>query len=364
MSSAIEQLVLVSALRDRTEINRTVVQALFLACPAEEVGIYAIIPRASGALCLAVADCRGAAAEVLDVYALSSTQGTPLAQEPGVAACVRAAAHVSRPVTLSSGLVGVEHCWPIFQHGQVASVCVVRCRQEPAPATLAGIDGAMRYLGNHLALLDYAETDTLTGLFNRKTFEENLGRVLVQAERDAATGSGDSVTGRRLSAQLETPEGAVAADEEAANWLGVIDIDHFKAINDTWGHIYGDEVLLLVAQLMRDAFRFEDRLFRFGGEEFVVILQSTRQHYAQRVFDRFRHLVAEHDFPQVGNITLSIGFTRIDPMDTPTEVVGRADEALYFVKGHGRNGTLCYEALLADGSLQRHEPTQMEVELF
>jgi diguanylate cyclase (GGDEF)-like protein len=208
-------------------------------------------------------------------------------------------------------------------------------------------------------LLDYAETDTLTGLYNRKTFEENLSRVLVQAERDAA---GNGLPGRRqLSAAAE---GAVEDEGERANWLAVIDIDHFKSINDTWGHIYGDEVLLLVAQLMRDSFRFEDRLFRFGGEEFVVILQATQQQYAQRVFDRFRHWVAEHPFPQVGNITLSIGYTRIDAMDTPTEVVGRADEALYFVKSHGRNGTLCYESLLADGLLHRHEPAEMEVELF
>lgn len=361
MNSVIEQLVLVSALRDRTEINRTVAQALLSICQADEACIYAIIHRAGKTLCLPVAQCREQSrhsAEVLDVYGLSCAHGQPLAEEPGVAACVLQAASVSRPRQRADGLYGIELCWPILLHGQVALVCSVRCPQPPSTETTALVDGAMRYLGNHLSLLDYAETDTLTGLYNRKTFEENLGRVLVQAERDAAT------QGQLARRQFGPGDDTLAGAGETANWLGVIDIDHFKAINDTWGHIYGDEVLLLVAQLMRESFRFEDRLFRFGGEEFVVILQATQQQYAQRVFDRFRLRVAEHPFPQVGNITLSVGFTRIDPMDTPTEVVGRADEALYFVKENGRNGTLGYEVLLADGLLHRHEPIQMEVELF
>ena len=62
---------------------------------------------------------------------------------------------------------------------------------------------------------------------------------------------------------------------EKGNWLAVIDIDHFKRINDEYGHLYGDEVLLLLSNIMRKVFRSYDKLFRFGGEEFVVILPST-----------------------------------------------------------------------------------------
>src|SRR6202011_3687326 len=97
------------------------------------------------------------------------------------------------------------------------------------------------------------------------------------------------------------------------SWLALIDIDRFKSINDGYGHLFGDEVLLLVSQLMKRSFRGADQLFRFGGEEFVVLLDRASEPGAQIVLERLRTTIGEHEFPQVGQVTISVGYTRIDP---------------------------------------------------
>ena len=193
--------------------------------------------------------------------------------------------------------------------------------------------------GNQIRLLDYSELDTLTRLLNRKTFDETFDRLLTVSARDA---SEDGFEDRRDH-----------LDDGSPAWLCVVDIDHFKRVNDSFGHLFGDEVLLRMGDLMRKTFRGGDRLFRFGGEEFVVILNAADQALAETGFDRFRNSVENHEFPQVGKVTCSIGFTSVSTMDVPTDVVGRADEALYYAKEHGRNQVCCYEQLVKDGGISR-----------
>jgi len=202
------------------------------------------------------------------------------------------------------------------------------------------VTGIVRIVRNHLALLDYGERDTLTGLLNRKTFETTFGKLLARScrlSRDPAS--------------------------NAPSWLGVIDIDRFKSINDNFGHLFGDEVLLLVARLIRTAFRGADQLFRFGGEEFVVVLDRAAAVGADAAFDRLRRAIETYAFPQVGTVTVSIGYTTILPQDAPASCVERADAALYYAKRNGRNQVHNYEHLLELGSLQVKE-TRSELELF
>ena len=144
----------------------------------------------------------------------------------------------------------------------------------------------------------------------------------------------------------------------------MIDIDHFKRVNDRFGHLYGDEVLILMANLLRTSFRAYDRIFRFGGEEFVVLLRSATEGKALQVLERFREKVQAYDFPQVGQVTVSIGFASIGA-GAPIEIVGRADQALYFAKEHGRNQVCFYDHLLAQGALGSNtRVTHEDVELF
>jgi diguanylate cyclase (GGDEF)-like protein len=202
------------------------------------------------------------------------------------------------------------------------------------------VTGVLRIVRNHLALLDYGERDSLTGLLNRKTFESTFGKLLVRS--------------RALSRNPGSAD---------PSWLAVIDIDRFKSINDGFGHLFGDEVLLLVARLMRGTFRGADQLFRFGGEEFIVVLDRATAEGAHAAFDRLRATVEEYAFPQVGKVTVSLGYTQILPHDGPASCIERADAALYHAKHAGRNQVHGYEALIAAGALARKE-ARSEVELF
>jgi diguanylate cyclase (GGDEF)-like protein len=202
------------------------------------------------------------------------------------------------------------------------------------------VTGILRIVRNHLALLDYGERDTLTGLLNRKTFETTFGKLLARSQR--------------LSRDPNSAE---------PSWLAVIDIDHFKSINDNFGHLFGDEVLLLVARLIRNTFRGADQLFRFGGEEFIVVLDRASALGAGAAFDRLRLAVQDFVFPQVGGVTVSIGYTVIQARDVPASCIERADAALYYAKRNGRNQCHDYEHLVGCGKLQL-KTARSEVELF
>lgn len=181
------------------------------------------------------------------------------------------------------------------------------------------LQGLSKIYENHLSLLDYSETDTLTNLRNRKTLEKQFSKITSTLQS----------FGPDLS--------ATDSDGMGFYFLVVIDIDHFKRINDTYGHLYGDEILLLVSQLMQRSFRSIDRLFRFGGEEFVVILGPQTQHGVELALERFRLRVEQHLFPQVGQITISMGVTKIRPFEVLSMTMGRADQAMYQAKADGRN---------------------------
>jgi diguanylate cyclase (GGDEF)-like protein len=207
---------------------------------------------------------------------------------------------------------------------------------------------------NVMCLLDYSEVDTLTGLLNRKTFDEHLISILASLiDEDDSTS-----TAKRL------PKRRHATDEPTCHWLAVIDIDHFKSINDSFGHLIGDEVLLLVANMMKTSFRFRDKLFRFGGEEFVVVLKPTGATQALAIFERFRAAMESFVFPQVGRVTISVGFARIHLHDQPSVILDHADQALYWSKEHGRNRVAAYEALIASGDLAPPTIIESDIEFF
>lgn len=205
-------------------------------------------------------------------------------------------------------------------------------------------EGLLGVMMNCVAMLEYSETDTLTGLLNRKTFDQYLLDILSRTGGDRDESRGRPAAFHRRHAHPDA----------SRHWLGVADIDHFKQVNDRFGHLIGDEVLILIANLMRKSFRAQDKLFRFGGEEFVMLLKPIELRHAQAAFERFRRMVQDCAFPQVGHVTISIGFTGIGLRDTPGDILGNADEALYWAKEHGRNQTCCYEVLCAEGHLRRH----------
>ena len=242
---------------------------------------------------------------------------------------------------------------PLRRDGAAYGLLEVIGGDPAGPAQRELLDGLERIMGNCLSLLDYSELDTLTGLLNRKTFDVFLMRILSRLHVPGDGPDGGDLPRRRQS-----------QPEARDHWLAVVDIDHFKRVNDSFGHLIGDEVLLLLANMMKESFRAQDKLFRFGGEEFVVLLKPATAANARVVFDRFRRRIEGYAFPQVGRVTISIGFSRIGVGDSPTAVIDNADEALYWAKNHGRNRVAHYEVLIADGELQPRGPVASDVELF
>tara|TARA_R110002072_G_scaffold90500_10_gene202536 strand:- start:12974 stop:13972 length:999 start_codon:yes stop_codon:yes gene_type:complete len=136
------------------------------------------------------------------------------------------------------------------------------------------------------------------------------------------------------------------------NAIAILDIDKFKEINDLYGHAIGDETLVLFAQTVRSVLRQEDLFFRYGGEEFVVFVKDVEHEQAQQALERCRCAIESRRFPQVGRVTVSVGFADLDTEFHPNENLSKADKALYFIKRNGRNKVLSYEQLLEDGLLE------------
>jgi diguanylate cyclase (GGDEF)-like protein len=119
--------------------------------------------------------------------------------------------------------------------------------------------------------------------------------------------------------------------------IAMIDIDHFKVVNDTYGHPEGDQILKRLALLVSETIRKEDIFARYGGEEFVLLMPYTNVMKAEVVAERVRKAVEQYEFNVIGKITVSIGICKVDVKKTLIENVDIADDALYQAKNKGRN---------------------------
>jgi diguanylate cyclase (GGDEF)-like protein len=238
--------------------------------------------------------------------------------------------------------------FPLSTEREVFGVLEIETDAPLDSKTQRLVSSVLRLYRNFHSLLDYSERDTLTGLLNRKTFDESFLKATAGPVAGFDVGS----------------DARKAADASVGCWLGMIDIDHFKRVNDDFGHLIGDEVLLLLARLIRSSFRSHDQLYRFGGEEFVVLMRCGSDVDAALAFERLRHNTEHYAFPQIGRITVSVGFTRIEPGDSPSGAFERADKAVYYAKGHGRNQVQSHAELVTRGELVEDEKKDSDVELF
>ena len=285
-----------------------------------------------------------------DVAATSDSAFVSLQDLPPVdSRSARAEAFARRCAVMVPGAphLGV---FPLLTDREVAGVLEVETGQPLDLAARQLIGSILRIYRNLEALLDYSERDTLTGLLNRKTFDESF----LKATAPAPAPAGD------VQPTLDIRR---VVSPASAHWLGLIDIDHFKRVNDEFGHLIGDEVLLLVARLMRSTFRVHDRLYRFGGEEFLALVACNSDADAAQAFERLRRNTAAYAFPQVGPISVSIGFTEVRPGDTPAAALERADRAMYHAKSHGRDQVHSHAQLIASGELVARAQLG-DVELF
>jgi diguanylate cyclase (GGDEF)-like protein len=119
--------------------------------------------------------------------------------------------------------------------------------------------------------------------------------------------------------------------------LLLFDLDNFKHINDRYGHLAGDTVLREFAQVVASRVRANDVFARWGGEEFILLLDATDAEQALILADALRKAIAAHPFPDVGRLTVSIGIAQYRADDDQANLLGRADRALYRAKNQGRD---------------------------
>jgi len=152
--------------------------------------------------------------------------------------------------------------------------------------------------------------DSLTKIFNRRALSSYLGNVCSK---------------KRLPYDLH---------------LLMLDIDDFKLINDKYGHIAGDKILIFIANILRKTLRDGDRIFRYGGEEFVIILNRVTPKICLEITTRILTLIRENQLIYKGEsikVTMSIGATQYSDSDTPESLIHRADSALYKSKNNGKD---------------------------
>ncbi len=175
------------------------------------------------------------------------------------------------------------------------------------------------------ALEHMVSTDELTGMLTRRAFFDRAQRKLAEAPTHCA--------------------------------LLILDLDHFKQVNDRYGHLFGDEVLRQVSRCLQEGLRTDDLLGRLGGEEFAVLMQCRQVEDALELAERLRHAVAQLQIPSqedgaAHRPTISIGVAL--PEDRPvtlTQLLSRADRALYRAKAEGRNRVECWEPAVLDSHL-------------
>lgn len=189
-----------------------------------------------------------------------------------------------------------------------ASSAVLECRLKSANEEVASLQLKLKEAEQH------ATTDALTGLWNRRSFEDRLTHHMTRCQQ----------TKGNLS-------------------LVMLDIDHFKKVNDTYGHLTGDDLLRVIAKTLRDYVKGKDIVCRYGGEEFVILLPDTPLIGAVTVAENIRRHFAQMSWKQkstgvsLGKVTLSAGVSAARSGETMETFVQRADVALYQSKRMGRN---------------------------
>ncbi|MBB5370260.1 MULTISPECIES: GGDEF domain-containing protein [unclassified Janthinobacterium] len=336
MDSLLKHMVDMTGHRDHTMLDISVISAVQELASASQTRVLALTTVRGQVFVRSRAIIVAGSVARMEDNPDPSVPGEPLADYPALAACITR--HEASADTVSDD--GQHLLWlPIWIGDQVTTCLEITNPTPYTGATIQVIGGIVSVYRNFQNLLDYSERDSLTGLLNRKTFDDQLAKIL------QSRGDGETDKTRPFDAERRHH-----SDTER-QWLAVIDVDHFKLVNDKFGHLYGDEVLILIANLLQSSFRSQDRIFRFGGEEFVVLLRSITLENAQKIIDRFRTNVEAHDFPQVGRVTVSVGFVSISAFEAPVIILGRADQALYYAKSHGRNLACHYDELVAKGML-------------
>ena len=244
-----------------------------------------------------------------------------------------------------------DNIYPAFDIDDKIFAVLIHRGDRPTAAEERLVQGILKVYTNYLVLIEKTKRDKLTGLFNRETLNHELNKILFASH------------GSPLHTQVTNNRRAEGAK---LSFAGLIDIDLFKSINDQFGHLFGDEILIIISRLLAETFsRQDDMVFRYGGEEFVAIVTATTREGADFIFERLRQKIENFNFPQIDKLTISIGFSSAKQQQTAANLLGEADQALYYAKKNGRNAIHCYQDLVTTGAIPGEESIQYgQVKLF
>lgn len=192
--------------------------------------------------------------------------------------------------------------------GYWSKICIEPLVNED---TILGYIGIYTNITEQKELIRKVEIDPLTGIYNRSKLHLLLINKIEQAYFENSTFS-----------------------------ILFIDIDHFKSINDRYGHLEGDRILVEFSNLIRGSLRSSDLFCRWGGEEFIIILDKTDIKNAYQIAEKLRNLIQKHNFALDHPLTLSIGISEYNSQVSIDNTIKAADQAMYRAKHQGRNQTV------------------------
>ena len=204
------------------------------------------------------------------------------------------------------------------------------------------VEQLRRIYRNMYSLLEYSDRDALTGLLNRKSLDDAFYSAVLE-ELDGLAGEA------RMAAAPPVVSQERRHRVPANYWLGSAMVDNFALIREKHGHLIAEEVLLLVARVMNNTFRTYDRIYRFGGEHFGVLMHCPDEALVLAAFERFRANVEKFNFPQVGRVTVSCGFTSVLADDSPSSALEKTELAVDFAQRTGRNKACSHLGLVRRG---------------
>jgi len=281
--------------------------------PGTELVFYKIHLRRNGQKKPADGDSKPSTIVLISDYFDNSLETTPL-RDPHLKSCYEE----NTTVKYNSVNGRIVYVFPLG-HGNsiqyLLKVTIPGYVEEHCPSLLHFFN----ILINYYAVIRSNERDFLTGMYNRRAFN-------------------------RVMSKMEIHPGARHAGK--FDFLTILDIDFFKSINDNFGHMIGDEVLILFSRILRENIRAIDVAFRTGGEEFVIVTCDLTAEDIRAANERLRSKIEKTIFPQINKLTVSGGYTRLEyPLDTYF-ALKKADCALYYAKDHGRNQIFSYEDLV------------------
>ena len=346
MSKLIEHIVKLTDHRDRDFLELTLSKALIDLLPIQRIVIARVMSEEGDRRWLEVArlDAKGGG-KLVDPLHVDFATLARLDDAPDRLQCLE------RREMVEIAWAGEEgpriNMLPLFSDSRQDDEGVIEVHSEAVLTSdeLLVIEQLRRIYRNMYTLLEYSDRDALTGLLNRKSLDDAFYSAVLE-DLDGVTGVPPDASAAQGLAQDRRHR------VPANYWLGSASIDNFDLIHERHGPLIAQEVLLLVARVMNNTFRTYDRIYRFGGEHFGVLMHCPDEALVLAAFERFRLNVKKSSLPQVGRVSVSCGFTTVLADDSPISALEKTQRAVDSAHASGGNQVCSHLRLVRSGALE------------